>query len=169
LEHLGLREAQFGWLAVAAAVGAVCGGLVAPRLSDAFGRGRVLVGATVVSPVCLIGMGATTSPWVAASFFAASAGGVTVWNVLSMSVRQAMIPAELFGRVLGVYRMVIWGVIPVGALVGGFLASGTSLATVFVVAGIGQLSAAIWIAALMRRHRDEISSAYREFAADPVR
>jgi MFS family permease len=169
LETLGLSEAQFGLLAACAAAGSLCGGVVAPRLSETFGRGSTLVGATVVSPICLVGMGSTTTPWVSAGFFAVSAGAVTVWNVLSMSVRQAMIPAALFGRVLGAYRMVIWGVIPVGALAGGVLAHATSLGTVFVVAGLGQLTAAAWIGSLMRAHRAEISAAYRESTADAAR
>jgi Na+/melibiose symporter-like transporter len=165
LQTLDLSEREFGFLIVAAATGSVCGGLLAPSLSKAYGRGPTLVGATLVSPVCLIGMGLTSTPWVAAGLFAMSAGAVTVWNVLSMSVRQAMIPAQLFGRVLGSYRMVIWGVIPLGALAGGVLASRTSLGAVLVVAGVGQLSAAAWIAALMRTHRDEIASAYEESIA----
>ncbi len=169
LETLGLSEAEFGLLAVAAASGGICGGLTAPRLSTTFGRGATLVSATLVSPLCLVAMGLTESPWVAGAFFAVSAGAVTVWNVLSMSVRQAMIPAGLFGRVLGAYRMVIWGVIPVGALTGGFLADATSLGTVFVVAGLGQLTAAVWIARLMTRHRPEIEEAYRESTAAPAR
>lgn len=162
LETLGLTEAEFGLLAVAAAVGSVIGGVLAPRISEAVGRPPALVAATVISPLCLIGMGSTTSPWVSGVFFALSAGAVTVWNVLSMSIRQAMIPGVLFGRVLGVYRMVIWGVIPLGALAGGVLADLTSLGTVFVVAGLGQLTAAAWVGVLMREHRHEISAAYRE-------
>lgn len=169
LETLGLSEAQFGLLAACAAAGSLCGGTVAPRLAETFGRGPTLVGATVVSPLCLVGMGLTTSPLVSAGFFALSAAAVTVWNVLSMSVRQAMIPTKLFGRVLGAYRMVIWGVIPVGALAGGVLAHATTLGTVFVVAGLGQLTAAAWIGSLMRTHREETSAAYRESTADRAR
>jgi MFS family permease len=169
LETLGLTEKQFGLLILAPAVAGLLAGLLAPPLSDRLGRGPTLVGATVVSPVCLVGMGLTDEPWLAATLFGISAGAVTVWNVLSMSVRQAMIPEGLFGRVLGSYRMVIWGLIPVGALLGGTLASWTSLGTVLVVAGIGQLTAAGWILALMTAHRDEISAAYAESTADATR
>lgn len=169
LETLDLSEREFGFLIVAAAVGSIAGGLLAPRLSDAFGRGIALVAATIVSPLSIISMGLTSSPWVAATFFAFSSAAVTVWNVLSMSIRQAMIPTELFGRVLGGYRMVIWGVIPLGALAGGVLASASSLGGVLVTAGLGQLTAAGWIMALMARHRAEISDAYREFDESSTR
>jgi hypothetical protein len=65
--------------------------------------------------------------------------GVTMWNVLSISLRQAMIPAELLGRVLGAHRVALWGGIPLGALIGGALAGGTSVSAVFLVSGLSQL------------------------------
>lgn len=53
---------------------------------------------------------------------------VLLWDVITMSLRQALIPHELCGRVQGGYRTLVWGAIPVGAVLGGVLA-------VFVVAG----------------------------------
>jgi MFS family permease len=161
LEHLGLTNRQVGLLVVAIAVGGVLGGLAAPRLSAAFGRERCLVGSTVVSPLAVLLMGLTHSPVAAGALFAVSAAAVTVWNVLSMSIRQAMIPEALFGRILGGYRMVIWGLIPLGAVLGGLLAAWTSIGTVFVLSGALSLPAAWLIATLMHAHRDEIRAAYQ--------
>lgn len=60
---------------------------------------------------------------------------VLLWDVITMSLRQALIPHELCGRVQGGYRTLVWGAIPVGAVLGGVLADATSVPTVFVVAG----------------------------------
>jgi hypothetical protein len=58
-----------------------------------------------------------------------------VWNVLTMSLRQTLIPAELFGRVQGAYRTLVWGAIPLGAVTGGALAGAFGVRTVFVISG----------------------------------
>lgn len=47
---------------------------------------------------------------------------VGIWNVITVSARQALVPAELFGRVNSVYRFGGWGVLPLGAPVGGVVA-----------------------------------------------
>ncbi len=86
-----------------------------------------------------------------------------VWNVLSMSIRQARIPNEIFGRVQGAWRTLVWGVIPVGSLLGGVLASVTDVPTVFLVSGALQvLAAASW--AVLRRHRAEIAASFVDAA-----
>ena len=166
LQVLGLSDQGFGLLIVAAAVGGVAGGLSAARLARVLGRGGCLVLASVVAPTTMATMGLVSSPWWAGLLFAVSSAAVAVWNVLSMSIRQAMIPPELFGRVLGSYRMVIWGAIPLGSVLGGLLAARTSLATVFVVAGVAQVLIAGGIWRLVRKHRDEIRAAFDEPAVE---
>ena len=72
---------------------------------------------------------------------------------------QALIPAELFGRVQGGYRTLVWGGIPLGALTGGLLADATSVPTVFLVAGCALLvlAGALW--RLLASHRDVVAGA----------
>jgi hypothetical protein len=45
----------------------------------------------------------------------------TLWNVITVSLRQTVIPAHLLGRVNSVYRFFAWGMIPIGAALGGVL------------------------------------------------
>ena len=94
------------------------------------------------------------------ALFAAGTAGVLFWNVLTMSLRQALIPEELFGRVQGGYRTLVWGGIPLGALVGGVLADATSVPTVFAVAGAAGLvlSGVLW--RLLTVHRDLVAGAF---------
>lgn len=56
--------------------------------------------------------------------------------------------------------MVIWGVIPVGALLGGWVARHTSIGTVFILAGSIQLVIAVWVGVLAHRYRQVISEVY---------
>jgi MFS family permease len=44
-----------------------------------------------------------------------------LWNVVTVSLRQSLIPTELLGRVNSVYRFFAWGTIPIGTLIGGGL------------------------------------------------
>jgi MFS family permease len=44
-----------------------------------------------------------------------------LWNVITVSLRQSIIPTELLGRVNSVYRFFAWGSIPIGTLIGGAL------------------------------------------------
>jgi MFS family permease len=76
-------------------------------------------------------------------------------NVVLMSLRQALIPQELFGRVQGAWRTVVWGALPLGGLLGGVLAGVMGLRGLFLLSATIQLvvAALIWLA-LRRAPRD---------------
>jgi Na+/melibiose symporter-like transporter len=160
LEDLGVGEAGYGVLLTASGVGAVVGGLTAAPLAGWIGRTATLVAGSVLSAVTTAAVALTSNPVVAGVLFAASTAGVLFWNVLTMSLRQALIPEELFGRVQGGYRTLVWGGIPLGALLGGVLADATSVPMVFVVAGAGLfvLAGVLW--RLLVVHRAEIVGAF---------
>ena len=61
---------------------------------------------------------------------------VTMWNVVTVSLRQQIVPSRLLGRVNSVYRMLGWGLMPLGALAGGFVAQAAGLRAPYVVGGI---------------------------------
>ena len=94
---------------------------------------------------------------VAAALSAVMAAGVMVWNVLTMSLRQLLIPEHMFGRVQGAYRTVVWGAIPVGALAGGVVADLLGVPAVFVVSGavLLLLAGVLWL--LLRAHAAELT------------
>jgi MFS family permease len=163
LDDLGVGEAGYGLMLVASGVGAVVGGLTAAPLAGRIGRTATLVVGGAVTALTTGGMAFTDNAWVAAVLFAVGTAAVLFWNVLTMSLRQALIPEVLFGRVQGGYRTLVWGGIPLGALLGGVLADATSVPTVFVVAGAGLLvlSGVLW--RLLAVHRELLETA---FAAD---
>ena len=68
----------------------------------------------------------------------AMAFGTTVWNTVTVSLRQRIVPANLFGRVNSVYRWLVWGSISIGAALGGLVAREFGLrAPFFFGAGFG--------------------------------
>jgi MFS family permease len=139
LETLRVGAAGFGLLLTASGAGAVVGGLTAAPLAARIGRSATLVLGAAAAAVMTGALGLTDHGVVAGVLLGLGAAGVMFWNVLTMSLRQALIPQELFGRVQGAYRTLVWGGIPLGALAGGLLAGATSVPAVFLVAGSGQL------------------------------
>jgi MFS family permease len=166
LDVLGVGQAGYGLLLTASGVGAVAGGLVAAPLAARIGRSATLVLGGVVASLAVVGAGLSRHGLLAGAFLALTAAGVMFWNVLTMSLRQALIPQHLFGRVQGGYRTLVWGAIPLGALLGGVLADLTSVPTVFVVVGLGQLMMAGVLARLLAQNRSLIAEAFAERPAD---
>lgn len=64
---------------------------------------------------------------------------ITSWNVVSVTLRQSLTPDELRGRVSSVSRMFAWGSQPLGALLGGAVASVFGLRAPFFVAAVAWL------------------------------
>lgn len=134
LDHLDIPEAWFGAFLLTGAVGGVVGAAVANRVKRAVGTGGGMAVANAATPAALLLMGAVPHVAVAGAAFAVLNGSIVVWNVLTVSLRQSIIPGRLLGRVHGTWRTLMWGCMPLGSLVGGLLAE-VSLATPFLVAG----------------------------------
>jgi MFS family permease len=139
LEVLGVPESLFGLLVVTLAIGGVIGSLTATTVSRRLGRSGALRIAVLVGGLAFIALGVVGNALIAAVLFAISSWSVLVWNVLTMSLRQQLIPEALFGRVQGAWRTLVWGAMPVGALIGGLVAARFGLGAPFVVAGIGHM------------------------------
>ncbi|HSJ85188.1 MAG TPA: MFS transporter [Acidimicrobiia bacterium] len=118
-EILRLDAAVFGALLTAGAAGGVVGSLAAARLSKRIGQGASLFASILVFAVTLLVTGLAASFWVVWSMFAISSFFVVLWNVITVSLRQALIPDRMLGRVNSVYRFLGWGMIPVGSFLGG--------------------------------------------------
>ena len=157
LEVLRLPSGDFGFVIIGAGVGALIGGVATPQLAKRFRRGPLLTVGAVIAALPLVGMSLTRNGYVGATLFGVTGAGVMVWNVLTMSLRQALIPHELFGRVQGAYRTLVWGAIPLGSVTGGVLASAFGIRPVYAVAGGGLFLLALVLGALCARHRDELA------------
>jgi MFS family permease len=139
LDVLRVPEGLFGLLIVSLAIGGVVGSLTATKVSQRLGRHNALRIAILVGGLSFLLLGVVRDALLAGLLFAVSSWSVLVWNVLTMSLRQALIPEGLFGRVQGAWRTLVWGAMPLGAIIGGLVAGTFGLAAPFVVAGIGHI------------------------------
>jgi len=120
-EVLTTSTTEFALMGTGGAIGGALGGWTASRISGALGEGPSLYTTLATGIVVNAGIGLTsrwTVAWVLLFFF--SYTGV-LWNVITVSLRQTIIPDQLLGRVNSVYRFFGWGAIPIGAALGGLI------------------------------------------------
>ena len=121
------------------AVGFLVGALIANRLATRFGVGPTIVLAVMVSGpaelLIAIAPPDLAVPFVAASVFLGGIGNV-VYNINQVSLRQAITPERMQGRMNATMRFIVWGTIPIGSIVGGSLG------------GLIGLHETIWIGAI---------------------
>jgi transmembrane secretion effector len=134
-ETLGLSSRMIGVFLAVGAIGSVAGSVAAPRARQLVGTGPVLALSVVGIGVPTMGFALTHEPIVAMVLFAVSSTAAMVWNVITLALRQALIPDEILGRAFATYRLLAYGSVPLGASAAGLVATWTSLGTVFVVAG----------------------------------
>jgi MFS family permease len=151
--ELGVTKAGYGLLLSAMAIGAVVGGLVGARLLSALGPARCVVAVLVALAVAHAVLGTLSSALAVGAVAACIAGATTVWNVATISMRQAVIPRELQGRVNSAYRVIGMGSLPLGAVFGGLVANAWGLRAPFFVAA-ALLLVATTLAATRIRQRD---------------
>ena len=70
---------------------------------------------------------------------------VVVYNIVQVSYRQAICPPRLQGRMNSVMRFIVWGTIPIGALLGGGLGTWVGLRETIVIGAIGGGLSFLWI------------------------
>lgn len=135
LDDLGVQPWAIGFVTAGIGVGALAGSLVASRLVERFGRGWVMFGANVGAALGLGLTGVMPEVWGASAAYAFGAFSISVWNVPWGALRQQIVPAPIFGRVLGIIRTFTWGMFPIATILGGWAAQ-ASLRLPFVVAGV---------------------------------
>lgn len=135
LEILNLSGPAFGVLLTATAGGSLLSTLVTPRITRTLGDGPSLFFAVMLFGGGQLIIGLTSNAVVVAATLAALGFGTILWNVITVSLRQSIIPNHLLGRVNSVYRFVGWGTMPLGAALGGFLGSTVGLRAPFIIGG----------------------------------
>jgi MFS family permease len=136
---LDLSPSEIGLVFAIGNVGYLAGAITTGRLSAALGVGPAIVlgAATGVSGL-LIPLAPESEPL---PFLIASQAivgfGLPLYNVTQVSLRQAITPERLQGRMNSVMRFIVWGVIPLGSLAGGALATATDLKVAIWVGAIG--------------------------------
>ena len=135
LQILDLDEVGFGLLLTAMAVGSLIGTAAVSRFK-AVGTGTTLIAMVMLGAGSFLVISVTSTVWVVGAMLAIEGFVIIVWNVITVSLRQAIIPDRLLGRVNSVYRLLGWGSMPVGAAVGGFVARYFGLRAPFLLGGV---------------------------------
>jgi MFS family permease len=162
LQNLGLDVRGFGLAIAVAGVGAVIGAMLSPSVTRLVGRTNAMGATQTISAIALLLMAFWQHPLGGPLLYAVSAGAISMFNVQIMSLRQALVPEHLFGRVQGAYRTVIWGGIPVGMFAGGVLGGWLGLPAVFVVSGLGGIVVGTITWVVLHSHRQEMARAFEE-------
>lgn len=120
-ENLGLGARAYGLILAVGAVGGIAGGWSGAWIVERLGPARtaqwMLISSAPAFAAMAFAPGAVSLAIVLAVF---SFTGL-VWNTVSVSYRQRMIPDALLGRVNSIYRMMAWGMMPVGLMLSGIL------------------------------------------------
>ena len=116
---LHVTPLTFTFMGFGFAVGAVAGGYVGPWMSERFGAGPCLNITMVAAAVVPLLVGLSSSWVVVGVLYAIGTVLMSAWNVITVSLRQQIIPPHLLGRVNSVYRFFGWGMMPIGAALGG--------------------------------------------------
>lgn len=154
LEDLGLDSRAYGMFVALAAVGNIGGGVLAGRFGGRVAAAPAIATAGIAASASYLVLAGTTSVTLAAASLVVEALAVAAGNVVTLSLRQRLIPSELLGRVGNAFRTVLFGVVPIGALLAGAVAKAASPQTAFAVAGCIQAVVVVLVSPrLVRRLR----------------
>ncbi len=136
---LELSAGMIGLIFAIGNIGVLIGALTGGRLAKAFGTGPIIIATAALSGVAflLIPLAPRDNP-----FWFLVVGGIiggfttVVYNVNQVGLRQAITPNGMMGRMNATMRLIVWGTIPIGALVGG------------VIGTVIGLQAALWVSAI---------------------
>ena len=152
---LGIDPGTFGVLYGLANVGFLLGAAVVGYAARRWGVGRTLFSAAALGAVATVLLPLAAGPLAIAFLFLgrfAGALAVPLYNVNARTVCQRRVPGELLGRVNASFRFLDWGPLPVGALLGGMLATVLGIReALFVAACLGVASLAVLSRSPLRR------------------
>jgi MFS family permease len=145
-ERLGLAGVGFGVLVAAYTLGGLLGAAVAGRLDDRFGAAVLLRAGLWVEAGAQAALALTRSPLIAGATLVVFGAHATLWGVVSVSLRQRIVPDRLRGRVNSVYFLFDLGGAAVGTLLGAGIATALGITAPFWLGagGVALLALASW-------------------------
>jgi predicted MFS family arabinose efflux permease len=150
IKHLEIELALLGVMFAFGSIGLVSGSIVCSRYTKRIGVGRLMTLGLLIA-----GLGWIAIPFASGSLLViipvlvlaaiALEAGIVIYSVQQVSLRQAITPIHLQGRMNSIFLVVSRGAIPAGALLGGFLGEQIGVRNTLFVAGFGVGSSAIWV------------------------
>jgi MFS family permease len=150
VRELGMSAQAVGLAFSIGATGALLGALISNRVSTRLGVGPTIVvfagiGGLALLPLALVPAGTPVPVLVAlAALFGFVAGVSTVvYNVAQVSLRQAITPTRMQGRMNATMRWFVWGTIPIGALLGGVLGTVLGVREAILIGALGEMASVV--------------------------
>jgi MFS family permease len=138
---LHLSKLEIPIVFVAGPVGSIAAGLFTSRITKRLGVGRTILATIAVSGIGVLSYPlATPGSYPLAVLMVGGAlfgFGAVAYNITQVSLRQAITPERLQGRMNAAMRWIVWGTIPAGTLLGGAVATWFGLRAALWVGGIG--------------------------------
>jgi predicted MFS family arabinose efflux permease len=147
---LGMTPALLGLAVAAGGAGGLIGSLLAERVTARFGIGRAIIGTLVIGAVVGWLTPLASGPVFVATMFLVTSqflgdGVGSVFQIATLSVRQAVTPDGLLGRVNGGMYLISAGIGPLGALFGGYLGGTLGVRETLALAVLGGSLGGLWI------------------------
>ncbi|MBF6592258.1 MAG: MFS transporter [Ktedonobacterales bacterium] len=135
--QLTATDAQVALLYSAGSVGVVVLSLLAGPLRKRWSFSVVALGALMLNGLLLVVFAFQRNIWAALPIWALDAGLGILFNINTGSLRQAIVPNHLLGRVISIAGVLAWSAIPIGAVAGGFAVQRSgNVVLVFAVVGV---------------------------------
>lgn len=147
---LGLQPFVIGLILAVSGPGALLGAVIAGDVARRFGLGATIVGSVLLGGLANLLIPLAMGPtWVVTAVLMVSSfvAGLCnpIYNINQVSLRQAITPDHLQGRMNASMRFLVWGTIPIGALLGGSLGQLFGLYPTIVVMVLAELTAPAWV------------------------
>jgi len=143
--RLHASDAQVGFLFSAGSAGVVLLGLLAGRIRKKLSFGPAALGSLFITGGLTVAFAMNRLYWLALLLWGLNGGLGIFFNINTGSLRQAIVPNHLLGRIISIAGVLAWSAIPLGGLLGGFVIKWTgNVALVYGVIGVILSAIAIW-------------------------
>ena len=145
-QELHISDNAFGPLLAVIGAGSLLGGIIGGKVVGLFGRRASMLTAALTPVFTSTAIALWPVTWFVIAMITVQAFATTVGSILSVSLRQQIVPGQLFGRVNSIYRWFSTGAMPLGALLGGVLATAFGLRAPYFAAAALLLIASLLVA-----------------------
>ncbi len=147
---IGVMPLLVGIIIAISSIGSLLGALFAERITHVLGLGPTLLYSVLLASVAEWIIASANGPHLVAILLviigeASVQAGAVVYGINNVSMRQAVVPSLLRGRVNATVRILSIGVVPIGALLAGFIGDRYGLRIAVYIAGAGTFLAFLWI------------------------
>jgi predicted MFS family arabinose efflux permease len=169
MHELGLSAALLGIIIAIGGISGLFGAVLTEWLVRRLGFGRTFIGSAVVIGMAMLLIPlAHGSVAVCSAFLIASQLGDLAWpvyNISERSLRQAITPNHLLGRVNSSMHLLFHGILPLGALAGGAIAHAVGMRRALLIGAVGVLFSTMWLVVSPIRRLRELPHAVGEITA----